>query len=178
MRKRDAFTLVELLTVIAVIAILAAISFGITTGVYQRQARTEAEAELAGIATALESYRKQYGTYPITSDEEEMLQALANRLKWVDESTTEEIDSGRPFLDPGKFDVSGLSDGDDFDGDGQLLVDPWGNEYQYEFSVGNSWKRFGYVLYSNGPDGTSVAPTNGIIDKDSAANADNIYIGE
>ena len=177
MRKKDAFTLIELLTVIAVIAILAAISFGITSGVYQRQARTKAAAELSALSAALESYRAQYGTYPITSDSEVLLQALANRIKWTDADTRESLSERKAFIDPSKFDVSGFDDSGEFGATGQSLVDPWGNEYYYEFSTDGGWQRFGFILFSKGPDGAFSTPTSGIIDKDAAGNADNIYAG-
>ncbi|MET3873164.1 prepilin-type N-terminal cleavage/methylation domain-containing protein [Puniceicoccus vermicola] len=176
MRKKDAFTLIELLTVIAVIAILAAISFGITSGVYQRQARTKAAAELSALSAALESYRAQYGTYPITNDPGVMLKALANRVKWDGPSSddTVNISERRPFIEPSKYDIAGTGE---FWNDTQTLVDPWGNGYHYEFSTGSSWKRFGFILFSDGPDGTSAAPVDGIMNKDHADNADNIYAG-
>ncbi|MET0261690.1 MAG: prepilin-type N-terminal cleavage/methylation domain-containing protein, partial [Rariglobus sp.] len=59
-----AFTLIELLTVIAIIAILAAITFGVVKGVNERAAIGQAKAELASLAQALEAYKLQYGDYP------------------------------------------------------------------------------------------------------------------
>jgi len=174
MRRKDAFTLIELLTVIGVIAILAAISFGITAGVYQRQARTKASAELSALSAALESYRAQHGTYPITDDPAVFLQALANRIRWTDGSTSETLTERRPFIESSKFDISGSGE---FWTSEQILVDPWGNPYYYEFSTADSWKRFGFVLVSRGPDGAMVDPVNGIIDETEDSNADNIYAG-
>ena len=59
-----AFTLIELLTVISIIAILSAITFGVVKGVNDRAAIAQAKAELASLAQALESYKMQYGDYP------------------------------------------------------------------------------------------------------------------
>lgn len=179
MRKKDAFTLIELLTVIGVIGILAAISFGISTGVSERQARTKAAAEMSGIAAALEAYRTQYGTYPITDDPEILLQALANRIRWTDDSTTESLSERRPFIDSSRFLVEGFNDGStEFGAENQQLLDPWENPYYYEFQTDGSWQRFGYVLFSRGSDGDMTAPVNGIIDKSAAGNSDNIYLDD
>jgi len=59
-----AFTLIELLTVISIIAILATISLGIVRGVNQRAGISRAKAELAVLASALDAYKRQYGDYP------------------------------------------------------------------------------------------------------------------
>jgi len=59
-----AFTLIELLTVIAIIGILSAITFGVVKGVGEHGKITRATAELASLTTALESYRQYYGDYP------------------------------------------------------------------------------------------------------------------
>jgi prepilin-type N-terminal cleavage/methylation domain-containing protein len=50
---RRAFTLIELLTVIAIIAILASIAFGVMSGVKKRAAAQRARADLAVLAQAL-----------------------------------------------------------------------------------------------------------------------------
>jgi len=61
------FTLIELLMVIAVIMVLAGITFGISRGVQNAQARAQAKAELAVIAQALEGFKSTYGDYPWVS---------------------------------------------------------------------------------------------------------------
>jgi prepilin-type N-terminal cleavage/methylation domain-containing protein len=63
-RRRSAFTLVELLTVIAVIAILTTISIGAVRGAKERAAIAQAKAELAALANALEDFKRLYGDYP------------------------------------------------------------------------------------------------------------------
>ena len=62
--RRRGFTLIELLMVIAVILILASITFGISRGVQNAQARAKAKAELATISQALEQFKSRYGDYP------------------------------------------------------------------------------------------------------------------
>src|SRR5882672_9299438 len=64
--RTSAFTLIELLTVIAIIAILAGMSIGIVRGSKQRASLARAKSELAVLAQALEDYRRHYGDYPQT----------------------------------------------------------------------------------------------------------------
>lgn len=68
MRKNTSgFTIVELLIVIVVIAILAAISIVAYTGIQQRARDSERKAELQTIATAVEMYYAANGNYPMSS---------------------------------------------------------------------------------------------------------------
>ncbi len=61
---RSGFTLVELLTVIAVIALLSAMTIGAVRGARQRTFIAKARSELAVLVTALEQFKRQYGDYP------------------------------------------------------------------------------------------------------------------
>ena len=65
-RRAPAFTLIELLIVIAVIAILTALTLGLVRGAKQRAAVAKTKAELSHLAQALEAYRRLYGDYPQT----------------------------------------------------------------------------------------------------------------
>ncbi|WP_018250049.1 type II secretion system protein [Orenia marismortui] len=66
--KEDGFTLLELLVVIAVIGILAAIVMPQVTGVQDDAQLNSAKASLANIQTALEKYKVDNGEYPTESD--------------------------------------------------------------------------------------------------------------
>ncbi len=66
-RTKSGFTIVELLIVIVVIAILAAISIVAYTGVQQRARDAERSTELSSIQKALEVYHADKGGYPICS---------------------------------------------------------------------------------------------------------------
>jgi general secretion pathway protein G len=60
----SAFTLIEILLVVAVIAVLAGLTLASLGGINQKAARDRTKAEISAIANALESYRSQNGTYP------------------------------------------------------------------------------------------------------------------
>lgn len=64
--SRAGFTLVELLSVIAIVGVLSGITFAVTRAVGERGKVTRAQAELAEIASALEEYRRYFGDYPRT----------------------------------------------------------------------------------------------------------------
>jgi prepilin-type N-terminal cleavage/methylation domain-containing protein len=61
---KQGFTLIELLVVIAIIAILASLVLAAAGSVQKKGARSRAEAEIAAIAAALESYKSDNGDYP------------------------------------------------------------------------------------------------------------------
>ncbi|PYK06859.1 MAG: pilus assembly protein PilE, partial [Verrucomicrobia bacterium] len=60
-----AFTLIELMTVIAVVAILFGIAFPAYTSVMERARKTEAQNSEQQIVTAVNAYYTEYGKYPI-----------------------------------------------------------------------------------------------------------------
>ncbi len=58
------FTLVELLVVITIIAILAALVLSTAGGIQDKAARSRAQSEIAALSAALESYKADNGDYP------------------------------------------------------------------------------------------------------------------
>jgi prepilin-type N-terminal cleavage/methylation domain-containing protein len=62
--RRAAFTLIELLTVMAVIGILAALIFPVTRGVKKKRLLAVAQSELKQVETAIEDYKARLGFYP------------------------------------------------------------------------------------------------------------------
>jgi len=63
-RSTRGFTLIELLVVITVIAILAGLVLQTAGYVQKKGARSRAEAEIAALSAALESYKADMGDYP------------------------------------------------------------------------------------------------------------------
>ena len=62
--RRRAFTLIELLIVIAIIAILAALLFPVGAKIKNGATIKKAQAELAQVETAINSYKAKYGHFP------------------------------------------------------------------------------------------------------------------
>ena len=194
--------------VIAVILILAGITFGISSGVQNAQARTKAKAELATISQAIEQFKSRYGDYPwhqgdggdSTDNNKMLLYALTGRMVLADPSPTDntteiaaievtdeaQIDKNPKFLDDSKFSTTKIGQSS------TNLLDPWGNPYIYWYKCDDSpdaWDVFGYHLYSTGPKGSSantaikakINNSSGVFDDDfrDVANAEGIiFAGE
>lgn len=62
--RAGAFTLIELLIVVAIIAILAALTLSTLGYVNKKGAETRARSEVAALSTAIEAYKLDNGTYP------------------------------------------------------------------------------------------------------------------
>ena len=65
--RPSSFTLVEMLTVIAIIAILIGLTLSAFSGLMNQSARSRARAEVAAISSQLESYKSDNGAYPQAS---------------------------------------------------------------------------------------------------------------
>jgi general secretion pathway protein G len=124
--RRSGFTLIEILVVIAVIAILAAI---VAPNVFRHVGTakdTAAQAQIEMLGSALDAYRLDNGRYPTTA------QGLA--ALW-EEPTLEP----RPTNWRGPYTRKAVP------------LDPWGNPYVY-LSPGEVNER-GYDIISYGADG-------------------------
>lgn len=214
-KRQQGFTLIELLMVIAVILILAGITFGVSRGVQNAQARAKAKAELVTISQAIEAFKSKYGDYPWVRTNNVSAKGareggshglLKTLVGWqaVDGTQSGGTNSlGQTFTNGDSvLDVSRLSLSRDWptgsteaspSGD-TYFTDPWGNPYVYIYKdptqhklgiAGGPWSRFGYILFSLGPDGSvsSVGlneATGEILPdfKNKDENIDNIYAGE
>src|SRR5207244_3159644 len=63
-----AFTIIELLVVITIIIILGSLILSTVGYVQKKGARSRAEAEIAAMSAALESYKADNGIYPTTAN--------------------------------------------------------------------------------------------------------------
>lgn len=79
-RHPPAFTLIELLTVIAIIGVLAAFTFPVLTGIKRQQYRRNAQAEMEQLETAIERYKAAYGFYPPSNTNSPMYNQLYYEL--------------------------------------------------------------------------------------------------
>jgi len=98
-RTRVGFTLVELLTVIVIISILAALTLSISNSVLRKQDMSKAGTEMNIIMTALEQFKAKWGEYPPMDNdsgsgspysEENLLMAITGHARWVRDPSTGE----------------------------------------------------------------------------------------
>lgn len=86
---RLAFTLMELLAVIAIIGLLASFTFPVLQSVKKHQYETNAQAEMAQLETAIDSYKAARGFYPPDNPGN----PLTNQLFYELLGTTNYVDS-------------------------------------------------------------------------------------
>jgi prepilin-type N-terminal cleavage/methylation domain-containing protein len=161
--QRAAFTLLEVLAVVALIAVLTGIVIGVGRRAIEASRATRARAELAVLASALESYKRVYGDYPRTDDAAQLLRALLGQRGPASEA---EI-NGRALLETARFRIS----------EG-MLVDPWDQPYEYAYKIpAAGWANVRFVLYSRGPDRGAFSRllAGGFVDATAPANQDNIH---
>ena len=111
-----AFTLVELLIVVAIIAILAGLTLSILGGVQRKSAASRAQAEVASISAAIDSYFLDNGFYPPMDTGANTTAALYAALC--------PAGSGKVYLEakPNMLQTNGSQ---------TTFMDPWGGAYKY-----------------------------------------------
>jgi general secretion pathway protein G len=123
-RRQNAFTLVELLLVLTILAILAGIVLPRMTGSTERARVTAAQTPISTLGTALGAYEVDNGSYPRGRDG---LQALMQKPR-------DAQNWHGPYMEK------------------DIPLDPWNHPYVYECP--GKRNPSGYDLYATGPDGT------------------------
>ena len=159
--SRTGFTMIELLTVITVIMILAALVLGAAAYVSRKADEGRCQARMQTIKNALEEYKLDYGKYPQGTETTITGETTYNTLfkvlfsKPIVPPPTGGRPSGetRPYLSDTNFLNSSLQ-----------LVDPWGNYFRYK-APGTHNKTM-YDLWPFGP--------NSVDDSGNATTSDDI----
>jgi len=124
-RSSAAFTLVELVIVITIIAVLAGSGIFLVTGFIDDAKYQRVDSDLKALDLALKSYERNNYFKPPT--QEQGLEALVERP-----TGDPQPERWRPYLE-------------------EPMLDPWGNEYQYRYPAQKSSKK--YDIFSLGEDG-------------------------
>ena len=103
-RSRAAFTLVEMLLVLVILATLAAIVIPKMAGRSQQAKVTAAASDISNVEMALDAFEVDNGYYPKTGGLNDLINPPANATGWKG-----------PYLKKG------------------VPPDPWGNPYIYEY---------------------------------------------
>ena len=192
--RKNTFTLIELLTVIAIIILLAGILLPAISGSLKKADVTKARAQMTTLVNAIKQYQATYGRLPIpsrtptayadgdtlTSDEyTKLILTLQNETK-SGHLTTEQLTTANPkrikFLD-----IVGNEPGE--------YKDPWDEDFQvfmdgnYDDKIANSINGingtsfyYSVVIYSKGPDTHDFDHTlQGATDENKNRNKDNVY---
>ncbi len=121
--RLHAFTLVEMLLVLVILAVLAAIVIPKFSGRSQQAKETAAKSQISSIEMALDAFEVDTGFYPSGNNGlNALIDPPSNAPNWRG-----------PYLKKG------------------VPLDPWGNPYAYSYPGRNN--PAGYDLMSMGPDG-------------------------
>ena len=147
-RRRNGFTLIELMAVITIIVILAGIVVGSMGYVNERQANEKAKVQIALLSKALEEYKLDNGFYPPTANKSgdfvtqkgtDTSSILFDYLYWdtdrdgVGGSNDKDQKVYLPELDPENNKQGWTSGGASAS---TKILDPWNNEYCYRSAIG------------------------------------------
>ncbi len=166
MKRRDGFTLVEILVVIGIMALLASLMMGGLSAAKSKARKTQARTEVAQIATAWKVYYVDYKHFPIdgTGNAYSIDDVMGEKAIRILQGNY----SGAPWSDMNPRNTAYLDfHAETTEQSGYAgYLDPWGNVYQVRLDedydgyvsvpkkdgTGNEDIRFSVAAWSMGPD--------------------------
>jgi general secretion pathway protein G len=160
-RHPAAFTLIELMAVIVIIVILAGIVVNSMGYVNEKQARSKAKVQIDLLSKALEDYKMDMGSYPLTTDKTGTYTSstgtgtssiLFKHLYWDSDNDNSGVPGDTdqkiylPELDPANNKLGWTSG---TAGAALPITDPWGNQYCYRSATTGTG-----IVASTNPDGS------------------------
>jgi prepilin-type N-terminal cleavage/methylation domain-containing protein len=154
---RAAFTLIEILVVIVIIAILAAITLGGAKYAMTKAATSRAQAEIAAMETALEHYKNDNGVYPPSTTTRASGPPGSPTIFEINNSGSlyTALTTPKTYMTfkPNQLASSGVT---------TYLIDPFGSPYNYynpPAPTTSVWSnQTAFDLWSYGPDGKNDTP--------------------
>ncbi len=156
MRKR-AFTLIELLAVIGIVAILAAITIGGLSFATSKADYSKTQSIIEKFGVALENFKSDYGHYPVQKIAGDLDTSTSDWDKFTNKNNDNKIK--RPY----------------FDGEPGVIEDAYGEPLQYQYpNSAESRNTTKYALWSKGKDKKSGASGTDTADKAGEKGSDDI----
>jgi len=161
-RALSAFTLIELLIVIAIISVLAGLAFPAMQGALNSGKKAQARNDIAQLAAAVKSFQLEYGRMPVIGSRTTDWPDAPNKDILTALTSSNEVNPrGTVFFEPkqAKAGKGGLDAG--------IYKDPWGTAYRFTLDADydnrirvNGQTNFTTVIVeSGGPDG-NLSSTN------------------
>ncbi len=155
MRNQQGFTMIELIVIVAVIAILGGILTPMVIKEIAKSKVTRAGADMEAISTAFTQYYADTGYWPEkytgSTDEKESLEDF----DCFYDNTQSLHGWDGPYLEKGIDDDGTRVVANEVDGVWEGLIDPWGTPFRVVYGkVGGSSVGGGIAMLSAGPDGT------------------------
>jgi len=155
LRNKKAFTLIELLVVMAIIGVLVGMIVGMASFAQHKAFIAKLKAEMQLIRRGLESYRAEYGKYPVNATPENS--TVLSQALWV----KPQAQGLKPFLV-----LEGWNNPDE----AYEIKDPGGQHYRYLHRLNPPYaehnnSKFGYDLWTvvhseTNPGGWDVGENN------------------
>jgi prepilin-type N-terminal cleavage/methylation domain-containing protein len=168
----NAFTLIELLTVVAIIAILVGLLFPAIRVALQKADNTKAQSTVNTLGVAFRAYFTEYGRWPVTVGTTMVVDSNTVSLLTGSDVTTAPFNGNARKLSFFEYKSTDLNSTN-------ALVDPWRSPYYYRVDatyVNSTTNPFtsalipqGVIVWSLGSDGSFTAGSESV-----APNKDNI----